>query len=61
MKNNIYVHEIKLPEKDAFSKKFNECSELFQKWRDEKDEKIKEEYWKGFIFESYRLETGSFY
>lgn len=56
----MYVHEIKFPETDKFSKQFNECSELFQKWKNEENEEIREKYWEGFIIERWRLETGSY-
>jgi len=34
MENSVYIHEIKLPETDNFSKQFNHISDLWQKSQD---------------------------
>ncbi len=46
----IHVHELKLTGDSEFSKKFNQVSEAYSRWRDakvgtEEKEKLKEEYY----------------
>lgn len=51
---NIFIHEIKLPESDEFSKRFNRVSELFAIAQKE-DTK---ETWEEYIEVKYCLEQG---
>lgn len=54
-----YIHDIKLNGDDEFSKRFNECSELFHTAMDEgKTQKERDEAWEKFLMERYRLEQG---
>lgn len=61
MTEPIFIHNIKLPEKenDDFSKKFNDVSELYRKANDETlTEEDQEGYMKAFISAKYCLEQG---
>lgn len=57
----LHVNEIKLPEKDDFSKQFNYCSDLFKIWSEcEEDSEEQTIAWNNYWHEKYRLETGSY-
>lgn len=56
---HIHIHQIKLPEKDDFSKRFNEVSDIFQKAMDESLPKEEQDaYWKAYWQKKYCLEQG---
>ena len=55
----MYIHEIKINGNDEFSKRFNECSELFSQAMDEeKTQEQRDVAWETFLMERYRLEQG---
>lgn len=55
----IFVHDIKLPETSDFAKKFNECSELYQKSKDESlTQEERDRYLDMFWSYKYCLEQG---
>ena len=53
-----FLHEIKLPEKDEFSRKFNIISDLFQKWKSLPEGSEKERYWDMYFESKLALEQG---
>ena len=59
MKKN--VHEIKFEEKDAWSKQFNKCSDLYAKAFDESlSEEEQRKKFDEFVSERIRLEMGMY-
>lgn len=61
MENKIlFIHDIKLPEKDSFTKNFNMVSEMFQKAREMEliDAHDKDKYWDAYFSAKYCLEQG---
>ncbi len=57
--NSIFIHEIKLPEKDDFSRKFNDVSDSFAKSNDKSlSDKEREDHYQSFIHKKSCLELG---
>jgi hypothetical protein len=55
----MYIHELKLPETDEFTKKFNQCSDLWNKSQDETiDKSIRNKFLNEFFELRQRLELG---
>lgn len=56
----VYIHDIKFEGDDDFTKKFNECSDLYQKSNDPSlSEEEREEYGQRFIQYKTLLEMGA--
>jgi len=49
-----FIHEIKLPDRDEFTKRFNRVSDLFATWQENKTD----ENWNNFFEAKYALEQG---